>query len=99
MFIIRSIISIQLKKTEYLNICHLNYALIKRENIIFPLNGPDGLISNYFHHTQQSVSLLPNGICQYNEKCSLIYKTKRSPVGPQIREIRGTKTVAWAYRY
>lgn len=35
-----------------------------------PLNGPGGLISNYFHHTQQSASLLPNGACQYNENCN-----------------------------
>lgn len=82
-FIIRPIISFQLKKKkrEYLNIGNLNSALINRENTIMPLNVPDGLISNYFHHTQQSASLLPNGTCHCNENCNLMGKKEKLTCG------------------
>lgn len=49
-------------KIECLNTGHLNSAPISREITIIPLNGADGLVTNHFHHSQQSASLLPNGI-------------------------------------
>lgn len=56
----------------------MNSALISRESTIIPLNGADGLVTNHFHHTQQLASLLPNGICQYNENSSLMEKKKEN---------------------